>query len=370
MDILLVEPYFAGSHAAWARGLSEHSGHRWNRLTLPGQNWKWRMHGGALTLARQLRDRDLRPDLIVATDMLDLTTFLALTRDRTAGIPVVAYFHENQLAYPWSPRDRDARRGRDRHYGFINLATALAADAVWFNSAHNRDTFLAGVRDMLARMRDHQELERVSELAERAEVVPLGLDLRAFDAHRPREPRQGPPLILWSHRWEHDKAPEPFFRALFRLADAGHAFEVAVLGAHSQRYPPIFDEARQRLGNRLERFGYAGDLADYARWLWAADILPVTSHHDFFGISVAEAVYCRTFPLLPDALAYPELLPEPEHRVCFYRAEEDLTERLAALLRDGTALPPKQLADWIARFDWSVMAPVYDRKLETLAGSG
>ncbi len=370
MDILLVEPYFAGSHAAWAHGLSEHSSHRWHWLTLPGRNWKWRMHGGALTLARALEERDLRPDAIVATDMLDLTGFLALTRERTAGIPVVAYFHENQLAYPWSPGDRDVRRGRDTHYGFINLATALAADAIWFNSAHNRDTFLDGVRDMLSRMRDHQEQESLAEVAETAEVVPLGLDLRALDAHRPQAPREGTPLILWSHRWEHDKGPEPFFRALFRLAEAGHEFEVAVLGAHSQRYPPIFDEARQRLGDRLVRFGFAEDRADYARWLWAADLLPVTSRHDFFGISVAEAVYCQTFPLLPDALAYPELLPEPEHRVCFYRPEEDLAERLAVLLRDGPALPPERLAEAIARFDWSHMGPLYDHKLAALAGSG
>ncbi|MEF8794701.1 MAG: DUF3524 domain-containing protein, partial [Thiohalorhabdus sp.] len=208
VNILLIEPYFGGSHAAWARGLREHSEHRIELLSLPDRNWKWRMHGAALTLAREFLAGDFRPDLILASDMLDLTTFLALTRRATASVPAVSYFHENQLAYPWSPQDRDAARGRDQHYGFINLASALAADGVWFNSGHNRDTFLAGCRDLLQGMRDHRELERVDEVARRAEVMPLGLDLARFDRHRPKASREGPPLILWNHRWEHDKNPE------------------------------------------------------------------------------------------------------------------------------------------------------------------
>ena len=371
MDILLVEPFFGGSHAAWARGLQAHSRHRIELLTLPDRSWKWRMHGGALTLAREFLageglSPDFWPDLILASDMLDLTTFLALTRERTAGIPTVLYFHENQLAYPWSPDDPDIARGRDQHYGFINLAAALAADAVWFNSAHNRDTFLAGSRDLLARMPDHQETGRVAEIAGKAAVMPLGLDLARLDDHRPGQARSGPPLILWNHRWEHDKNPDAFFGALFTLAERGLAFELAILGQRFRSHPAVFDEARERLGERIVQYGPVASLTDYAAWLWAADLLPVTSRHDFFGISVAEACYCRTRPLLPNRLAYPELIPESLQAGCLYEHEETLPDRLEAALQ-WPGPDPDALRAAMARFDWAIMAPRYDQALAALA---
>ncbi|MDX1664963.1 MAG: DUF3524 domain-containing protein, partial [Candidatus Promineifilaceae bacterium] len=89
MHILLLSPYHAGSHRAWAEGYRRHSAHTVELLTLPGRFWKWRMHGGAVTLAQRfMRRKKPLPDLILATDMLDLTTFLALTRRRTARLPV------------------------------------------------------------------------------------------------------------------------------------------------------------------------------------------------------------------------------------------------------------------------------------------
>src|SRR5438093_8004810 len=122
-SIVLLEPYDSGSHAAWLRGYQRHSRHHIDILSLPGQWWQWRMQGGAVTLARLFLDSGLSPDLIVASDMLDLTTFLALTREKTAHVPTAVYFHENQLTYPPGPRQK-----RDLHYGFINYASALAAN--------------------------------------------------------------------------------------------------------------------------------------------------------------------------------------------------------------------------------------------------
>ena len=109
MKILIVEPYYTGSHAAWAEGYSRHSRHDVQVLRLEGQFWKWRMHGGAVTLSRRFLDMSFQPDLILSTDMLDLTTFLALTRTKTAHVPTAVYFHENQITYPWSPGATSAR---------------------------------------------------------------------------------------------------------------------------------------------------------------------------------------------------------------------------------------------------------------------
>jgi hypothetical protein len=53
MKILLISPYRGGSHQAWAEGYQAHSVHEVTLLTLPDRFWKWRMHGGAVTLARR-----------------------------------------------------------------------------------------------------------------------------------------------------------------------------------------------------------------------------------------------------------------------------------------------------------------------------
>ena len=78
MKILYVEPYYAGSHRQWIDSYKRYSKHRIDILSLPGKKWKWRMHGGAITLSKMFNAMDWLPDLIFATDMLDLNTFLSL----------------------------------------------------------------------------------------------------------------------------------------------------------------------------------------------------------------------------------------------------------------------------------------------------
>ena len=51
MKIVLLEPYFSGSHKSWALGLQSYSKHQIKIISLPVKFWKWRMRGGAITLA-------------------------------------------------------------------------------------------------------------------------------------------------------------------------------------------------------------------------------------------------------------------------------------------------------------------------------
>jgi glycosyltransferase involved in cell wall biosynthesis len=370
MRILLLEAYSAGSHAAWANGYAAHSRHQVTCLTLPGRFWKWRMHGGAVSLARRFLASSMTPDVILASDMLDLTTFLALTRPRTHHVPVALYFHENQLSYPWAPGDRDWQRGRDVHYGFINYASALAADAVFFNSHYHLDSFFEELPRLLKHFPDHNELDTVPAVRARSQVLPLGLDLHRLDAFRTQSGARragAPPLILWNHRWEYDKNPAEFFAALSVLADRGVEFGVAILGERFRRQPVEFQEAAARLGGRVVHIGYVPSLAEYASWLWQADVLPVTSHHDFFGASVVEAIYCGCWPLLPRRLSYPELIPAACQPVCFYQAFDDLVERLESVITKGPPLEGSSLRAAMLRYDWHELAPVYDACLEQLA---
>jgi glycosyltransferase involved in cell wall biosynthesis len=302
--------------------------------------------------------------------MLDLTSFLALTRKKTAALPVALYFHENQLNYPWSPDDADPAEKRDAHYAFINYTSALAAELLLFNSCFHRDSFLDALPDFLHSFPDHNETENLEVLRTKSWHLPVGLDLHRLDQYRPTQAAEkpAPPLVLWNHRWEYDKNPQDFFAALFVLQEEGYDFEVAILGESYRKAPAIFAEARLRLGKRIIQFGYAKDFADYARWLWRADILPVTSHHDFFGVSVVQAIYCGCTPLLPNRLAYPEHLPPAEAELFLYQDFSDLLQRLRLMLGK-----PRQATDslrqQVARYDWRIQAAEYDDLLENLATS-
>lgn len=365
MKICLVEPFHTGSHAAWAEEFARFSRHDVELLTLNGRHWKWRMHGGAVTLARQFMESDCKPDLLLVSDMLDLTTFLALTRKKTAGIPTALYFHENQLSYPWSPNGANPAQQR-AHYAFINYISALTADRVLFNSQYHLDAFNGQLPEFLKGFPDQNELGSLALLKAKSEVLPLGLDLQRFDQYRPEKPAvTKPPLILWNHRWEYDKNPEEFFQALYLLHEEGIPFEVAVLGESYRTCPPVFSEAKQRLGERILQFGYARDFADYARWLWQADILPVHSNHDFFGASVVQAIYCDCAPLLPRRLAYPEHVPLDQQDYCLYDDFDDMLQRLRRMLT-SKARESEGLHTHVAHYDWGKLIEQYDERLEQI----
>lgn len=368
MHITLLEPFNTGSHATWIEEYVRHSRHKVSVFSLSGHNWKWRMHGGAVTLARRFMAGDQTPDLILASDMLDLTTFLALTRKKTASVPTALYFHENQLTYPWSPEDLTPREKRDLHYGFINFSSALAADTLLFNSKYHMEAFTGDLPRFLKTLPDHNEIGSIETLKKKSQVLHLGLDLDRLDQHRPgiQDKNTNVPLVLWNHRWEYDKNPQTFFQALFRLHEEGIDFEVALLGESFSNNAPIFVEACKRLGDRVVQYGYAESFADYARWLWRADILPVTSIHDFFGASVVQAMYCETIPLLPERLAYPEHIPASEHHRFFYTDPDDLLSRLRNQLLKFSTQDKQDARSFVSRYNWSHQTRVYDDLFEKL----
>jgi len=378
MNILIVEPYYTGSHAVWAEGYKKNSRHNVQIISMPGRYWKWRMHGGAVTLARAFLAGGSAPDLILATDMLDLTTFISLTSPLSDGIPKAIYFHENQITYPWAEGDRDRVKGRDGHYAFINFASALAADKVFFNSAFHRGSFLHALERYLKALPDFTLTSSVEEIEKKSQVLYVGMDFKSLDTatHEPVVDARdggGPPLILWNHRWEHDKNAEEFFRALYILMDKGLGFKVAILGENFQKRPVVFDEARERLGDRIAHFGFVEDHAQYAGWLNRADILPVTSRHDFFGCSVVEAIYCGAFPILPRRLAYPEHLcgksvegagAGGEYEKYFYDDFEGLLRSLEWAIVNIEKVRGINVSAKVAHYGWERMAPIYDREME------
>lgn len=340
----------------------KHSKHKIEILSLPGRHWKWRMHGGAVSLAKQFELLDYKPDMILGTSMLDFSTFLGFTKEKSAGISTGIYFHENQLTYPWSPQDRDVKHKRDNHYAFINYTSAFVADRIFFNSEYHKDSFIGALPKFLNQFPDKQGKENVDLIQSKSEVLSLGMDLTRFDEFE-HQPINEEPVLLWNHRWEYDKNPEEFFETLLQLDGEGVEFGLIVLGEQNDVNPPIFDQSKSRLKDRIVHWGYVENFEEYARLLWKADILPVTSNQDFFGGSVVEAMYCGCSPLMPNRLAYPEHLTDQQKEICLYE-EGECFDHLKSIIINWQN---QRFVSEVKRYDWLNCVEKYDAIFASMA---
>ncbi len=353
MHVLALEPYYGGSHRAFLDGWQRHSRHTWTTLTLPPYKWKWRMRHSAVHFAALLRERGLDDcQALFCSDMLNLAELRGLCPAVTR-IPNVLYFHENQLTYPVRHEDE-----RDYHFVLTNLVSALAADTVWFNSGYHRDDLLTALPDFLRRMPDHQPLAAVEQIAARARVLWPGIDVP--EAAPAGDGRDGPLHVVWAARWEHDKGPETLFAALELLADRGQSIRLSVLGEQFRDSPPVFAEGRQRFADWIENWGFQS-AERYREILASADLFVSTAEHEFFGLSAAEAIARGTRPLLPDRLAYPELLA-----ACGLDAGRHLYDGTAEGLAAGIAAAGRGRleSDAGAGLLWPQRAAVLDAALE------
>jgi glycosyltransferase involved in cell wall biosynthesis len=329
--LLVLEPYYGGSHRTFLDGLLERLGWRYDLLTLPARKWKWRMAGSAVTFAdevRTLHAGGARWDACLASTFVDLPAFLGLARGALHAVPAAVYFHENQLAYP-----NRYERDWDFQYPLVNVRSALAADACVFNSAYNRDSFLNEIPRFLGRFPDHPLTDVVPRIRSRALVLPPPFDPTPLDAATLE--RGSVPRVVWPHRWDHDKAPEAFFDAVEALAAEGLAFEVAVAGQAHDDVRDAFETRARALGDRLVTLGGLESRESYAALLRTCDVAVSTASHEFFGLAMAEASYAGCFPLVPDRLAYPEVYPESFR----YRSAEELVGRLRRLLTGERPAP-------------------------------
>lgn len=375
MNVLALEPWYSGSRRRFLDGLAEHSGHEVRSLTMPGRFWQWRMEGGGVTLAQKIRsvvDDGFRPDLLFATDMVNLPAVLSLARPHLSDIPVVAYFHKNQLTYPVPPDEE-----RERAYAITNYLSALAADRVLFNTQSHFDEFIEALPQLLRDFPDFTNMHTVRDIRDKSTVLHPGIDLAAHDQYQGvrtgRTPRgTAPPIVLWNQRWEYDKNPSGFFRMMNRLDDAGVPFQLILAGEHFDEQPEEFERAFERYAERILHYGYAENFDEYSRLLHRADVVVSTARHEFFGVAIQEAIYCGCHPVLPDRLSYPELIPETHHRPLLhapvlYDDEEDLFEMLRSILeREERPLPPDTLRQMPAPLDWQTHATKFDTLFESV----
>jgi glycosyltransferase involved in cell wall biosynthesis len=356
MQILLIEPYMGGSHRAWAYGFAAASAHEVTLVTLEARWWTWRMKGSAVTLAEKvahLAEGGYRPDVILVSDMVDVAALRTFLHPSVGRPPLALYFHESQFTYPDSPQ-----MTTDSSYPFLNWTSAVAADAVFFNSPYHREVFFSELPRLLKSFPDYTHTHLVDSVAAKTAVLPVGVDL-SWTANRVS--RDGPPLVLWNHRWEYDKDPETFADAI-RAVAATHDFRLALAGERFRTVPGALDELADDLSDRIEANDHL-PTQDYRSLLLRTDVVVSTALQEFFGISVVEAIAAGARPVLPNRLSYPWLIPQDHHGAVLYETG-GFTAALRRAVEDPA--PVDGLAEAMTVFDWSMVAPRYDAALESL----
>lgn len=301
--ILLLSAYDAGSHRRWREQLADAlPEYEWHTLSLPARYFRWRIRGNPLSwLDEPLLDEPW--DALLVTTMVDLATLRGL-KSSLAHVPVLAYCHENQFAYPNRPTANDSLEPK-----MVNLYTLLSADKVAFNSKWNRDSLIAGVEAMVAQFPDKrpQDLGRV--LSDKSVLLPVPIPDEFFQEHKARSDLG--PHLLWNHRWEHDKGPDRLLLLLRALRRRGFDFRLSVVGEQFRQVPEAFQLIAREFADCVKQWGFQSSEHDYRSLLAEADVVLSTALHDFQGLAVLEAMAAGTLPWVPDRLAYPEYVPKP-----------------------------------------------------------
>lgn len=367
VKILVLEPYYGGSHKAFLDGWQALTRHDWTLLTLGANKWKWRMRIAAITFAdraNELVESGYIPDAIFCSDMLNVAEFEGLISSRLKDVPLVVYFHENQLTYP-----NQVESERDYHFVVTNMTTALAADAVWFNSEFHRVEFLEELAGFIKIIPNDPPKNVIERISEKSTVHPPGISM----IDRPRDKNPGPMRILWAGRWAYDKNPEDFFAALKVLKEKQIEFRLSVIGENYRNSPEVFAWAKNHFADNIDCWGYQESRSDYEKALCDADIIVSTANHEFFGISVVEAIAAGAYPILPNRLAYPEIAAriDAPDKFLYDGTVKGLTRRLfqaAKAHKEGKLWQSNSQCGRIAMrtFEWKNLASGMDDQLQEL----
>lgn len=333
MKILLLSAYNTHSHNYWAKGLMKNFPEfDWTFLELSPRKFSWRIRGNPLSLYASQGDiLKQQYDTVLATSMVDLATLIGLYPNLASAHKLV-YFHENQFEYPQSENS-----GKPNVEAMmVNLYSAMVADTVLFNSEFNRHSFMRGAKDFLKRINDESPIFVVEDVDLKSQVLPVPIMEKNLGQNKKKS------SILWNHRWEYDKNPEDFYKALRILKDREISFKLMILGIQFKNYPKVFDQIHNEFADEIIAWGYQ-EKERYLSYIKEAEFVVSTAVHEFQGLAVMDAVQHGTVPIVPDRLSYPQWFA-PKYR--YKNSAEALADKLELFMQDKVEAPCLEHLTW------------------------
>ena len=347
MNMAIVESYYGDSHKKWIDDLQKNLTNPIQLFTLPPHHWKVRMEAGAIELAKQVNSLGRDYDRFLVSDMVNLPLFKSLLDRKYSGAKFLLYFHENQFEYPKSKVGNF-----DYHYPYINYVSALCADKVAFSSQYNFDSFFQGVKRFQKKLPMAFRSQDFEEIKIKSRIVPLIFEDPLYNKSPKDYSRK---ILLWNHRWEYDKGIDEFYQLLEHLKKDSVDFQLVLLG--EAKNSPYIEKIKNNFNSRILHMGYTPK-HKYSDWVSRCTHLPVTSQHDFFGLSVLEAIAQKVIPLLPNKMVYPEHIPNQLKNIYLYHDREELIEKLKTNSSDGELNIEKLVAS-IGKYQWSNLSNLY-----------
>ncbi len=294
-------------------------------------------------------------DCVLTSSFVDVAVLRALLLDVDGWnqqIKILLYFHENQFAYPQQFDEAN------RHlFAGINFHSALASDGIAFNSAYNRDSFLNGCQNGLKAAQDMKLPGLMRILSSKSRILTPGVDFSEIDTIKWKTSTDIP-VLVWNHRWEYDKNPESFFLALEKLEERGVDFRLLIIGQSFVVSPICFSHAEKRFKDKILHYGFVPSYQQYIQLLSKGDIVVSTSLHEFYGISIIEAVRAGCIPVLPNRLSYPELFDEE-----FLYNDNSLPDMLEMVIEKRCRLTLQDARAMTDRFAWQTLQDDYSNWL-------
>jgi len=355
-NILVLEPWYQGSHRSWVDGWRSNSRHTIDIVDGFDSGWRRSLVTAPTRFAEAINETRQPVDALVASTPIDLATVFGLVHRSIRRPPTLLYMHESQIGYPPGPK------GGQPYRAMINDWNAIAsADRIAVATQFHADLLVEQMPDFADGL-VRGSGPKIKSILNGVHVLPVGIDTSGL---RPITVG-GPIRVLWNHRWSHDKNPGEFVHAVTVLAAEGHEFALYALGEVEHGGEKAYSRLTSHLADRVLLSGrQTYDI--YRQVLCRSDVVISTAQHEFFGLAVAEAISAGARPLLPDRLAYPEILPDGLSSQFLYRGSlEDSLRSTLAQPRDEVHRYRQETMEYVSKFSWPTVAPKYDSLVDEM----
>ena len=355
-NVLVLEPWYQGSHRSWVEGWRSNSRHTIDVVNGSDSGWRRSLVTAPTRFAEAINETRQPIDALVASTPIDLATVFGLVHRSKRRPPTLLYMHESQIGYPPGPKGGQPYRAMINDWNAITTADRIAV-ATQFHA----DLLVEKMPDF-ANGLVHGSGSKIKSILNNVHVLPVGI---AASGLRPIT-LGGPIRVLWNHRWSHDKNPGEFVHAVTILAAEGHEFELYALGEVEPGGEKAYGRLKSHLADRVLLSGrQTYDI--YRQVLCRSDVVISTAQHEFFGLAVAEAIAAGARPLLPDRLAYPEIVPDDLSSKFLYRGSlEDALRSTLTQSRDDVHRYRQQTMEYVSKFSWRDVTPQYDSLIDEM----